>query len=67
MQGVEKKIADLFLLFFCSFNLQLLIQVLSDLPRLVLGFRSERTPELCTYNIDELEKGCHKPLGVFDL
>ena len=58
---------DLFLLFFRSFDLQLFIQVLSDLLQLVLGLRSECTRKFGTHNIDELEKRCDEFLGVFDL
>jgi len=58
---------NLFLLFLRSFNLQLFIQVISDLLQLVLGVRSERAPELGPHDIDKLEEGCHEFLSVFDL
>lgn len=64
---VEKEKANLFLLFFRGLNLQLLVQVLSDLPQLALGVRSEPISKFCAHDIDKLEKGGDEFLSVFNL
>ena len=64
--GVEREKTNLLLLLFRGFSLQLFTELLSDLPQLALGVRSERVPKFRTHDVDQLENGCDKFLGVAD-
>ena len=65
--NLEKEATNLLLLLFRGFDLQLLIQVFSDLPQLALRIRSERTSEFRAHDVNELEQGRNESLGVVDL